>query len=126
MKLRNLFRAGRGPALACASVAAAASIAGCGSSSSSSGAATGGTNAAGSDILRIPYLGDMSVPDPDIFYDIEGNNVILSTYEGLVTYAPGYVAHRAATSRRAGRSRRTGSPTPSSCVPASISTTGRR
>jgi peptide/nickel transport system substrate-binding protein len=31
----------------------------------------------------------MSVPDPDIFYDIEGNSVILSTYEGLVTYAPG-------------------------------------
>jgi peptide/nickel transport system substrate-binding protein len=30
----------------------------------------------------------MSVPDPDIFYDIEGNNVILSTYNGLLTYAP--------------------------------------
>jgi peptide/nickel transport system substrate-binding protein len=30
----------------------------------------------------------MSVPDPDIFYDIEGNSVILSSYEGLLTYAP--------------------------------------
>jgi peptide/nickel transport system substrate-binding protein len=89
MKLRNPFRGGRGPALALASVAAAASIAGCGSSSSSTGAVTGGIKAAGSGILRIPYLGDMSVPDPDIFYDIEGNSVILSTYEGLVTYAPG-------------------------------------
>ena len=62
-------------------------LAGCGSSSSSSTpAATAGSSS--SDVLRIPYLGDMSVPDPDIFYDIEGNSVILSSYEGLLTYAP--------------------------------------
>jgi peptide/nickel transport system substrate-binding protein len=30
----------------------------------------------------------MSVPDPDVFYDIEGNTVILSTYEGLLRYKP--------------------------------------
>ena len=67
-------------------VASAAAVAGCGSSgsSSSSGGKTGGAG----DVLRIPYLGDMSVPDPDVFYDIEGNNVILSTYDGLLTYAP--------------------------------------
>ena len=55
----------------------------CGSSSTGTPSAS-----VASDVLTIPYLGDMSVPDPDIFYDIEGNSVILSTYEGLVTYAP--------------------------------------
>jgi peptide/nickel transport system substrate-binding protein len=39
-------------------------------------------------VLRIPYLADMSVPDPDVFYDIEGNSVILNQYEGLLKYAP--------------------------------------
>lgn len=72
-----------------AAVLAAAAITGCGSSSSGSSSATTTGSGSKSDILRIPYLGDMSVPDPDIFYDIEGNNVILSTYQGLVTYAPG-------------------------------------
>jgi peptide/nickel transport system substrate-binding protein len=53
--------------------------------------ATGGTartSAGATDTLRIPFLADMSVPDPDIFYDIEGNSVILSVYQGLVKYAP--------------------------------------
>jgi peptide/nickel transport system substrate-binding protein len=71
-----------------ATVAGAGAMAGCGSTTTTpaSGTATAGST---SDILRIPYLGDMSVPDPDIFYDIEGNSVILSTYDGLLTYAPG-------------------------------------
>ena len=70
--------------------ATVAAIAGCGSSDSSgpAGGSGGASSGGGSDLLRIPYLGDMSVPDPDIFYDIEGNSVILSTYEGLLTYAP--------------------------------------
>ncbi|MDX6689927.1 MAG: peptide/nickel transport system substrate-binding protein [Solirubrobacteraceae bacterium] len=55
--------------------------AGCGSSSK--------TKTTGSTVLRIPYLADMSVPDPDVFYDIEGNSVILSAYDGLLKYAPG-------------------------------------
>lgn len=38
--------------------------------------------------LHLAYLGDMSTPDPDVFYDIEGNTVILSVYQGLVDYAP--------------------------------------
>jgi peptide/nickel transport system substrate-binding protein len=62
-------------------------LAGCGSSSSISNAGSAGGSGSG-DVLRVPYLGDMSVPDPDIFYDIEGNSVILSSYEGLLTYAP--------------------------------------
>jgi peptide/nickel transport system substrate-binding protein len=58
-------------------------LAGCGSTQKK-GASTGT-----SDVLRIPYLADMSVPDPDVFYDIEGNSVILNQYEGLLRYAPG-------------------------------------
>jgi peptide/nickel transport system substrate-binding protein len=73
------------PALA--ALAAAIMIGGCGSAAKTT--STGGTSGAASDVLRIPYLGDMSVPDPDVFYDIEGNNVILSSYDGLLTYAPG-------------------------------------
>jgi peptide/nickel transport system substrate-binding protein len=61
-------------------------LAGCGASSTTTGSSTGGASA--NDVLRVPYLADMSVPDPDVFYDIEGNSVILSTYEGLLTYAP--------------------------------------
>jgi peptide/nickel transport system substrate-binding protein len=64
-------------------------LAGCGAASTNSAStSTSGGSANTSDILRIPYLADMSVPDPDIFYDIEGNSVILSSYEGLLTYAP--------------------------------------
>jgi peptide/nickel transport system substrate-binding protein len=61
-------------------------LAGCGAASTTAPS----TNAASatSNVLRIPYLADMSVPDPDIFYDIEGNSVILSAYQGLLTYAP--------------------------------------
>jgi len=66
--------------------------AGCGSSStttSTAGSATpASSTSSASHILRIPYLADMSVPDPDIFYDIEGNSVILSAYEGLLKYSP--------------------------------------
>src|SRR5277367_3540750 len=69
--------------LAVLAVALVAIIAGCGAASTTT--STGGT---ASDVLRVPYLADMSVPDPDIFYDIEGNSVILSAYEGLLKYAP--------------------------------------
>lgn len=71
--------------LAFLALATTVALASCGGSSTTTPAATG---AAASNVLRIPYLGDMSVPDPDIFYDIEGNSVILSAYEGLVKYAP--------------------------------------
>ena len=64
-------------------IAAAMAFAGCGSTEKKAGAS------GASDVLRIPYLADMSVPDPDVFYDIEGNSVILSQYEGLLRYAPG-------------------------------------
>ena len=38
--------------------------------------------------LRLAYLADMAQADPDVFYDIEGNTVILSAYEGLLKYKP--------------------------------------
>jgi peptide/nickel transport system substrate-binding protein len=38
--------------------------------------------------LRLGYLADMAQADPDVFYDIEGNTVILSVYEGLLKYKP--------------------------------------
>jgi peptide/nickel transport system substrate-binding protein len=38
--------------------------------------------------LRLAYLADMAQADPDVFYDIEGNTVILSEYEGLLKYKP--------------------------------------
>jgi peptide/nickel transport system substrate-binding protein len=71
----------------CAALALA--VAGCGGGSSSGGTSTGAATGATGGVLRIPYLADMSVPDPDIFYDIEGNSVILNSYEGLLRYAPG-------------------------------------
>lgn len=71
---------------------AALAVSGCGAETKDQAAATeaGGSPAAGagSDVLNVPYLADMSVPDPDVFYDIEGNAVILNTYEGLVKYKP--------------------------------------
>ena len=83
MKLRHPLRRSMAVLIA---LATSGAIAACGSGSGSSPSTS--PKAAGGDILRIPYLGDMSVPDPDIFYDIEGNNVILSAYDGLLTYAP--------------------------------------
>jgi peptide/nickel transport system substrate-binding protein len=38
--------------------------------------------------LQLAYLADMAQADPDVFYDIEGNTVILSVYEGLLKYKP--------------------------------------
>lgn len=43
---------------------------------------------AGGTSLTIPFVQDMSVPDPDVFYDVEGDEVTQSIYEGLVRYAP--------------------------------------
>jgi peptide/nickel transport system substrate-binding protein len=66
-------------------------VSGCGAEKKGSSATAAGTTAGGTSdaVLRIPYLADMSVPDPDVFYDIEGNSVILNTYDGLLRYAPG-------------------------------------
>jgi peptide/nickel transport system substrate-binding protein len=61
----------------------AALIAACGG-----GGAGGGSNG-GTLTLRMPFLADMQVPDPDIMYEGEGVQVMESAYEGLVRYKPG-------------------------------------
>jgi len=52
------------------------------------GAGSGPSNA-GTLNLRMPFLADMQVPDPDIMYEGEGVQVMESAYEGLVRYQPG-------------------------------------
>ena len=52
--------------------------------SSSAGAASGVTAPA---VVKLGFTADMQVPDPDIFYEIEGNAVMTNVYEGLVQYA---------------------------------------
>jgi peptide/nickel transport system substrate-binding protein len=37
-------------------------------------------------VVNIGFVADMGVPDPDIFYELEGNVVITNVYEGLVQY----------------------------------------
>jgi len=63
-------------------------LASCGSDTSSAG----GTATASEDgvlTLRMPFLLDMQIPDPDVMYEGEGLQVMLSAYEGLVNYKPG-------------------------------------
>lgn len=50
----------------------------------------GATQSSGGTLdLRMPFLADMQVPDPDIMYEGEGVQVMESAYEGLVRYRPG-------------------------------------
>jgi peptide/nickel transport system substrate-binding protein len=56
----------------------------CGSATSTSGA----KNAPGSDVLHLAFYSDMSTPDPDVFYDIEGLEVTLYAYDNLIRYKP--------------------------------------
>lgn len=53
------------------------------------GGAGGGGSSSGTLTLRLPFLADMQVPDPDIMYEGEGVQVMESAYEGLVRYKPG-------------------------------------
>ena len=51
--------------------------------------AGGGGSSSGTLTLRLPFLADMQVPDPDIMYEGEGVQVMECAYEGLVRYKPG-------------------------------------
>ena len=86
MSTRRLVRR-RGVALAAAGAAFAVVLSACSSSSNSS---TGSTNKTpGPTTLHLAFESDMGQPpDPDIFYEIEGNAVVTSVYEGLVRYKP--------------------------------------
>jgi len=91
----------RSRALVALGVAAALTTVACSSSksSSSSVSASASAGAAGSSsaaaappgvtapaVVNLGYVADMQVPDPDIFYEIEGNSVVTNVYEGLVQY----------------------------------------
>jgi peptide/nickel transport system substrate-binding protein len=69
-----------------AAVALTLLLAACGSKSTSS--STPSSTASASRDLKIGFVSDMQVPDPDIFYEVEGNLVVTSVYEGLVRYKP--------------------------------------
>ena len=56
------------------------------SNSSSGAASTGASGVTAPAVVNIGYVADMQVPDPDIFYEIEGNSVVTNVYEGLVQY----------------------------------------
>jgi peptide/nickel transport system substrate-binding protein len=60
-----------------------------GSGSSSAGPSAAARAVSRSHTLNLAFGADMQVPDPDIFYEIEGNAVVTSVYEGLVRYANG-------------------------------------
>ncbi len=85
----------RATAAVATAVALAATTVACTSGSQPVAASAGGagtaaaTRSADAGTLHLALLADMSTPDPDVFYDIEGNTVILSAYEGLVQYKPG-------------------------------------
>ena len=49
----------------------------------------GGGSSSDTLTLRLPFLADMQVPDPDIMYEGEGVQVMESAYEGLVRYKSG-------------------------------------
>ena len=73
--------------------AGAIALAACGSSSKTTTAGGGGgdtpnTLPVGSRVLKMAFNANMQVPDPDIFYEVEGNEVVTSVYEGLVAYKP--------------------------------------
>ncbi|MCV7424733.1 ABC transporter substrate-binding protein [Mycobacterium yunnanensis] len=48
-----------------------------------------GPSNSGTLTLRMPFMADMQVPDPDIFYEAEGLQLTNATYEGLAKYQPG-------------------------------------
>jgi peptide/nickel transport system substrate-binding protein len=54
----------------------------------SGGGGTPATLPVGSRVLKMAFNANMQVPDPDIFYEVEGNEVVTSVYEGLVAYKP--------------------------------------
>jgi peptide/nickel transport system substrate-binding protein len=72
-------------------LAACLALAACGGSSSSTStpaAGSGASTTAAPTTLHIAFGADMQVPDPDIFYELEGNAVTTSVYEGLIRYKP--------------------------------------
>jgi peptide/nickel transport system substrate-binding protein len=70
---------------ACLFAAAAATITLSACGASHGGGSTGGSSS-GSTTLKLAFSYDPGSLDPDVFYDGEGANITLATYEGLVQY----------------------------------------
>lgn len=86
----NRRRAGRRRSAAAQVAVAGLIAAGAGAAlvpSLGTAAAGASTSVAANHTLKLAFGADMQVPDPDIFYEIEGNAVVTSVYEGLVKYA---------------------------------------
>jgi peptide/nickel transport system substrate-binding protein len=71
---------------ACGPLLAAACSSSSSPSTTGSGASTTAANVTAPAVVNIGYVADMQVPDPDVFYELEGNSVMTSVYEGLVAY----------------------------------------
>jgi len=72
-----------------AGLTACLALAACGGSSGSgTSKPAAGTTTAAPTTLHIAFGADMQVPDPDVFYELEGNAVVTSVYEGLIRYKP--------------------------------------
>ncbi len=65
-------------------IAIAALVAGCGASQSPQSAVP----AAQQKDLRLAFYADVATVDPDVFYDIEGDAITQSVYDGLLAYVP--------------------------------------
>ncbi len=78
---RGFLKAG---GLTIGGISLASLIAACGAGGSGGGGSGGSTLT-----LRMPFLANMQVPDPDIMYEGEGVQVMESAYEGLIHYKPG-------------------------------------
>jgi peptide/nickel transport system substrate-binding protein len=70
-------------------VTSALVVTGCGSGSGKSTTAVANTSAATSTatVLNVPFVDDMGVPDPDVFYGAEGLMVTNGVYDSLLQYA---------------------------------------
>jgi peptide/nickel transport system substrate-binding protein len=79
---RRTFLKASGITIGGVSLAALAAACGAGGGASSGGSGDTLT-------LKMPFLADMQVPDPDIMYEGEGVQVMESAYEGLVRYKSG-------------------------------------
>ncbi len=78
------------PVLAAIVLALALVVSACGSSkkaspTSSSSSSGGASNTA---VAHLAFYADVATVDPDVFYDIEGDAVTTSVYDGLLRYKP--------------------------------------
>lgn len=72
-----------------------AALAGCGGTQTGATAVQSGQQ----HVLRLAFYADMATADPDVFYDIEGDAVTQSAYDGLLRYGPGSITLQGALAR---------------------------